>query len=388
MSSHSRHTFLDLFRGLFVLLMVEGHCVRVVLDPASRSSFAFDVHEILHGITAPGFLFTSGFALAIASHRKRDQLQSLSPALGQRLWRGFALILLGYALHLPYWSITKTLTASTAGEWRSFIAFGVLQLIGTVIIVIRLLFLAVRSNRLFLIVLSTLFLVAVYLTPLMWDPQVSAALPDMLAASVNSATGSPFPLFPFAAFFIAGTVVSWIFLDQASRRGERSFMVSLAIAGGVCLAGGLGSSFLPVTPLGETDFWYTSPSYVWIRLGVLLLLMSLFWVIEDRLRQAPRLMRFRPQWIATLGRESYFVYVIHLFIIFGWLLNPFLNIEEIAADRLAWFPALFMSLVLVGALGLLSSAWHLLKKEHPIIVQGLLSWFWLTTVYYILINPF
>lgn len=388
MTTHSRHTFLDLFRGIFVLLMVEGHCVRVVLDQGSRSLFAFDLHEILHGITAPGFLFTSGFALAIASHRKRDALQSLSPVLGQRLWRGLALIFLGYALHLPYWSITKTLTASSAEEWRSFIAFGVLQLIGIVIIVIRLLFFAIRSNRLFLLVVSALFILVVYLTPVMWDPRVTSTLPDILAAAVNSATGSPFPIFPFAAFFIAGIIVSWLFLDQTNSRGERSFMVWLALAGGVCIAGGLGSSLLPFAVLGETDFWYTSPSYVWIRLGVLLFLMSLFWFIEDRLARAPRLLRFRPQWIATLGRESYFVYVVHLFVIFGWLLNPFLNIEDVAAARLTWLPAFTLAVVLIGVLALLASTWHILKKEHPIIVQGLLTWFWCTIVYYILINPF
>jgi len=368
--------------------MVEGHCVRVVLNQASRSSFAFDLHEILHGITAPGFLFTSGFALAIASHRKRDELQSLSPAFGQRLWRGFALVLLGYALHLPYWSMTKSLTAASAEEWRSFIAFGVLQLIGIVIIVIRLLFFAIRSNRAFLLVVSALFILVVYLTPVMWDPHVTSALPDILAAALNNATGSPFPIFPFAAFFIAGIIVSWLFLDQASGRGERSFMVSLVVAGGLCVAGGIGSSFLPIAPFGETDFWYTSPSYVWIRLGVLLLLMGLFWFAEDRLTRAPRRMRFRPQWIATLGRESYFVYVVHLFIIFGWLLNPFVNIEEIAAARLGWLPALSVALAVIGILALLSSTWHILKKEHPVVVQGLLTWFWLTTVYYILINPF
>lgn len=388
MTTHSRHTFLDLFRGLFVLLMVEGHCVRVVLDQASRSAFAFDLHEIFHGITAPGFLFTSGFALAIASHRKRDQLQSLSPALGRRLWRDFALVLLGYALHLPYWSLTKTLTASTADEWRSFVAFGVLQLIGTIIVVIRLLFLAIRSNRLFLVIVSVLFILAVYLTPVMWNPRVTSTLPDVLAAAVTSATGSPFPIFPFAAFFIAGILVSWLFLDQASTRGERSFMISLALAGGGCVIGGLGASFLPIAPLGETDFWYTSPSYVWIRLGVLLLLMSLFWFVEDRLGRTPRLVRFRPQWIATLGRESYFAYVVHLFVIFGWLLNPFLNIEALAAGRLGWTPALSVALTVIALLALLSSAWHILKREHPLIVLGLLSWFWLTTAYYIVMNPF
>ena len=123
MISPARYTFLDLFRGLFVLLMVEGHLLRAVLEEGSRSSSVFQIHEILHGITAPGFLFTSGFALAIASHRKRNELQSLAPALGRRLWRGVALLLLGYALHIPYWSLTKTLAASTAEQWSAFVAF-------------------------------------------------------------------------------------------------------------------------------------------------------------------------------------------------------------------------------------------------------------------------
>ena len=388
MSSPSRHTFLDLFRGLFVVLMVEGHLVRAVLDDQSRSSSAFEFHEILHGITAPGFLFTSGFALAIASHRKRRELQTLSLALAQRLWRGMALVLLGYALHLPYWSLTKTLAVSTAGQWSTFIAFGILQLIGTVILLVRFLFYAIRDDRWFLGILSLLLLLAVYLTPMMWDPDVTGALPGVLRSAVSGASGSPFPLFPFAGFFIAGTVVSWLFLDQVSSRGERWFMVVLAFAGVLSTAAGWGSSFMTVSPLGRTDFWYTGPSYFWIRLGVLFLLMSSFWFVENLLTRARDLLQLRHRWIATLGRESYFVYIVHLFIIFGWLLNPFLNIRAFAGGQLAWAPALGMVLMVVAVLTILTSGWHVLKREHPLIVQGLLSWFWLTVAYYVVVNPF
>jgi len=387
-SSQSRHTFLDLFRGLFVLLMIEGHLIRTVLDGFSQSLTLFQLHEILHGITAPGFLFTSGFALAIASHRKRNELQSLSPLLFQRLWRGLALVLLGYILHVPYWSLTKTLTASTAEQWNALVAFGVLQLIGTVILLVRLLFYLIRDDRLFLGVLSLLFLSAVYLTPMMWDSAVTGSLNEFLRAAVSGSSGSPFPIFPFAGFFIAGTVVSWLFLDQVGVRGERWFMQMLALAGVVCTVAGIAGDLLPISLFGKSDFWYTGPSYFWIRLGILLLLMSSFWFLEHLHSQAPDVLPFNPHWISTLGRESYFVYIVHLFVIFGWLVNPFTNLRVYFGGQLTWIPALALAVALIAALVVLSSAWHGLKKEHPPVVQGLIAWFWITTSYYIVFNPF
>lgn len=388
MSSTSRHTFLDLFRALFVLLMVEGHLVRALLEDGSRSSGAFHIHEILHGITAPGFLFTSGFALAIASHRKRAALQSFSPALVRRLWRAAGLILLGYALHIPYWSLTKTLTTSTAAEWGSFISFGILQLIGTTILMIRLLFYTIRKEAVFLGILGGLFLAVVYLTPTIWDPEVTGSLPDVLRAALSGRTGSPFPIFPFAGFLIAGTLVSWVFLDQAGARGEQGFMRLLALTGVILTAAGAGMSFMSAPLLGETEFWYTSPSYFWIRLGILLFLMSSFWFFEHVLQRDSDLLRFRPGWAVTLGRESYFVYIVHLFLIFGWLLNPFMNVRAWLGGELTWFPALVATACLTGILSVLAWAWHLLKKDHPLIIQGLLSWFWITMFYYIVVNPF
>jgi hypothetical protein len=383
-----RHTFLDLFRGLFVILMVEGHLVRALLEEASRSSQVFRLHEVLHGMTAPGFLFTSGFALAIASHRKRNDLQSVTPAFARRLWRGLSLILVGYALHLPYWSLTKTLTAATADQWGAFIAFGVLQLIGTVILVVRLLFLVIRDDRWFLLTLSIVFLLVVYLTPVTWNWMATTTLPDILAAALSGATGSPFPIFPFAGFFLAGTIVSWLFLDTASRGEERRFMTMLGIAGLLCAGGGIGASILSFWPLGQTEFWYTSPSYFWIRLGILFMLMGSFWFVENFLKKAPSIHRFRPQWVATLGRESYLVYVVHLLIIFGWLLNPFVNLRAWFGGQLGWVPALAIAGTLTAVLVTIASTWQMLKKEHPPVIQGLLSWFWLTFFYYVVINPY
>ncbi|MBE0558806.1 MAG: hypothetical protein IH628_16385 [Proteobacteria bacterium] len=165
-------------------------------------------------------------------------------------------------------------------------------------------------------------------------------------------------------------------------------MMVLALAGVVCASAGVGSSFFSVSPLGETEFWYTSPSYFWIRFGVLLLLMSSFWFLEQLFKGAPGLLPFRSQWVVTLGRESYFVYIIHLFLIFGWLLNPLVNIRAYAGGQLAWTSSLALIGLLTATLAVLSSVWHVLKKEHPLVVQGLLSWFWLTMFYYIVVNPF
>ena len=245
MNPTPRYVFLDLYRALFVMLMVEGHVVRALLDGSVRAGAAFQIHELLHGITAPGFLFGSGFAFAIATQRRSTQLQSLSPAFFRRLWRALQLILIGYALHLPFFSFEKTFTQATGPQWLSFLNFGVLQCIGVSLLLLRLLYLTLRTDSRFLTAIGALVLVTVYATPLAWTAGPAPSVPKVLAMAISGTGGSYFPLFPFLGFVLCGTFVSWIFLRAAQAERERSVMRWLPIVGLFLIAGGAVLNALP-----------------------------------------------------------------------------------------------------------------------------------------------
>ena len=60
-----RLLFVDTFKVIIILLMIQGHLLRALLAPPYYAgSRWFPLHEFLHGIVAPGFLFLSGFLFA------------------------------------------------------------------------------------------------------------------------------------------------------------------------------------------------------------------------------------------------------------------------------------------------------------------------------------
>ena len=147
-------------------------------------------------------------------------------------------------------------------------------------------------------------LVVIAASPLAWHPSVGAGLPLPIAAFVNPLRApSQFPLFPFAAFVLAGTVAG----AQLGRQDPAVRRRRTLVWGGTLMAAGA----LLAWPLsGVVDFWGPSPAYVLLRLGGLLLLLR---VVEQVTAFASRLVR--P--LALLGHETLLVYVLHLLLLFG-----------------------------------------------------------------------
>jgi hypothetical protein len=348
----SRYSFLDLFRGLVVLLMI----------------------ELLHGITAPAFLFGAGFTFAIASQRRWDQLTRITPAFLRRIWRAVLIILIGYALHLPYFSLTKTLTEATALEWRELLAFDVLQSIGVSLIFLRILVLIVRQERLFLLLAGFFAVAVIYTTPLVWNESLGETLSPAVLMALNGLSGSYFPLFPNAAFLLAGVVVSWSFLRHAEQGTEAHFMVQLFTGGALAIVGSLFLDALPFHMYARYDFWYTSPNYFWMKLGGLAIILSTLWFLESHVRHAPERDIWMPRWLIILGVESLLVYVLHSLLLYGSVLNPYMNMKVLLGTQLSVGESLMAFVALLSSMILAAWGWRYLKKEHPALMTGIVWW--------------
>lgn len=386
MSQHARYAFLDLFRTLFVVLMVEGHAVRALLSPDLQASAAFRFHELLHALTGPGFLFGAGCAFAIATQRRREHLQSVTPAFFRRLWRAVLLILVGYALHLPFFSLRKTLEQSTAEQWTHLLAFGPLQCIGVSLVLLRALFLVARSDRIFLLLLAVMTPAVVFATPLIWDPGLSESVPPAVSMALSGGGGSYYPLFPFSAFVFAGAGVSWMSLRISGQNGPGRLALRLSAGGAGLLLLGFALDLCPVRIYPSYDFWYTSPAYFLIRLGILLIVLALFWYLFGTGTDIAS--RQRPHWLAVLGIESFFVYIIHLIFLFGWLTNPHFNlVHRLGPSQGVGETALFTVGLLV-LLAPLALAWRFLKSRHPLLIAGVHWWFWLIFLSIFIRNPY
>lgn len=383
----SRYGFLDLYRGIIVLIMLEGHVIRSVLEPGARSSLLFSLHEIVHGITAPGFLFGAGFAFAIATQHRWEKLLSFSPTLFRRLWRAVLVLLIGYALHLPYFSLRKTLAESTPTQWHDLLSFDVLQCIGATLLGLRFLLVLLRSEQLFVQAVSVLLLLVVYVTPIVWQPAFDDRLPAWLATAFNGLHSSPFPLFPYAGFLLAGAVVAWKFLRHAQEGNEELFMKRLIMLGLLLLAAGLLLDRIPVYVYAPQDFWTSSPNFFWIRLGCLFVFLGGLWFFESHVGHRDVADFWMPRWLLLLGVESLFVYIVHLIVIYGWLVAPGQSITDRWGMELDVSASVVVFVALTAALVPLARVWHFVKRRHSILMQSIYWWLGGMFVYYFVTNP-
>ncbi len=338
--SANREVYIDTFRGLMALVMVQGHLCDALLRPEIRAQGFYQFQTIFHGSTAPGFLFASGFVAGLP----RAPL-SARAAIRRARRLGFILAV-GYVLHLPYFSLIKTL-AATPAEKAALFACDALQVIAvTQLAVIVLQGLAGTRWTAWA---GTLAVGIVAAGPFVWAARVSFRLPPFFGAYFDNHTGSIFPVFPYAAFVLAGTVAGAALGRQEPRvRHRRALGFGLALLA-------LGSVLAWLLE-GRVDYWSISPAYVFVRLGGLLLFFRLVEALVA-------LGMPGTQALALLGRETLLVFVLHLYFLFGGItgsapLGRFVGRLDLAGAALA-LPLL--TVVLLAAAWL----WRFAKHRAP-----------------------
>ena len=336
----NREIYIDVFRGLMALVMVQGHVSDTLLSPALQADSLYQFQRIFHGSTAPGFLFASGFVAGLPR-------APLSARASLRRTRRLLFVLgVGYFLHLPYFSFWKTSGASSAAKATLF-ACDALQCIAvTQLVVLALQWLAglrwtAAAGALAAVVLGA--------GPFVWSARLAERLPPALGAYLDESTGSHFPLFPFAAFVLAGTVAGATLGRREPRaRRRRAVQAGLALIGAGVL--------LHLALAGRVDFWHISPAYVLMRLGGLVLLLRLVEAASQR------------GWpgigaLALFGHETLQVFVLHLVLLFGGVIGP--SALLVWHDRLGYVATAAVLLAMLPVLYAAAWLWHRAKVAAP-----------------------
>ena len=119
-----------------------------------------------------------------------------------------------------------------------------------------------------------------------------------------------FTLFPWAGFLMAGALAGELLDAARTREQERRLHASLALAALVGIAGGYAASFLP-SIYSNAQFWTSSPTFFFIRLGIVIAAIPVAWLIG---------LTWEP--LVTMGRSSLFVYWIHVEMVVRRRLDP------------------------------------------------------------------
>lgn len=367
-----RHIFIDLYRSAVILLMLEGHIFRALLSLEYQQTEWFRIHEIFHGISAPAFLFGAGLTFIISTRTRWEDFHHWGAPLKRRLNRLIFIIFLGLAIHLPYFSFRKIILEGTREDLLQLFQCDVLACIGLGLLALHgLLFFFKKESHFYFLVFFATACISL-LTPFVWDIDFLALFPPPLAQLFNSAHGSPFPLFPFVGFLFAGVIVSWEFVVAVEKKREHQFMKHLMMLGFGSAIAGLLLDLLPIQIYPTYNFWYTSPNYFLIRIGALMVTVSLFWFISNKMTQ-------RHPLLTLLGRESLFVYVLHLPLLYGSAINPEYNLSNMIGVSLTPLQAAGFSVAFIAAMFGLAYSWNLLKnKALPLLriiqVSGVM-WF-------------
>jgi uncharacterized membrane protein len=350
-----RIQYLDLMRGFAVVLMVMGHSIDSVLSLEARTTELFRLYDAIRGFTAPLFLFVSGYAFSIATEKSWQNFLSVSSPLVKRLGKIVLLLLVGYVLHFPFFSFDKLLYDTRSEEYTQFFQVDVLHCVAISLILLHLIIFLTRTPRAF--ALTTLGIAAAIIlsTPIVWSINFAPIISPVVSPFLNQKQLSIFPLFPYAAFLLAGTATGHFYLAARRTNKEREFfrgLVRLSIVAGLA---GLVFDLLPLSIYPPHDYWKASPNFFLIRIGIILLITTGFYAVQ---RIPPLVVRQ----LAVLGQASLFVYIVHLVAVYGSAANN--GLMQVVGQTLVYHEAFVVASVVLLAMIALVHLWNYLRTHH------------------------
>jgi len=343
----------DLFRFIVLFFMIQGHLFRAYLLPSVRQEPWFRFHELFHGFVAPGFLFVAGFAAFLSFHNKRQNYLRLDLSFIRRLRRILFVIAVGYWIHLPFFSLRKTLAFVSRGQAGDFLKTDILQCIGVGLLLFTLMAALLKSERAVALAAALagalFFLLPEVTKNIRLHPFVDPYLDYRI---------SMFPLFPWLGFLCLGIVAAFLY---ARMKKEHFFRLLLAA--------------------GLLSFpWF----FFWFRAGLAKPLHDLLSILNKAgavfllLCLCDLLLRcWGGRFLNLLkraGSESLFVYVLHLFIIFSSVFGK--GMKPLFAGSLTVFPALLLFLAVQLVVFALALLYHHLKEKRPLLWRWGFRAFW------------
>jgi uncharacterized membrane protein len=305
----ARRTYIDVLRGVAVLVMIEAHLIDSWTRAADRASPVFGQSLILGGFGAPLFLFLAGMGVVLSAGSKARR--SGDPAAASRAVqkRGLQIFALAFVFRFQSYLL------SNAPAW-TMLKVDILNIMGPAMIAAASLWALGRGPLRRSALYAAAAIAVVLVTPAIRHAPLSA-LPDSLEGYLRPIPGlTNFTLFPWVAFVMAGAVVGVVLDTAQTAVADRRANLALAAAGVALVVGGYLTSFLPALD-PRSSFWTTSASFFCLRLGLMILALALAWLWEQR-PSAGR--RWSP--IQLLGRTSLFVYWVHVELVYGLVSHP------------------------------------------------------------------
>lgn len=313
--------------------MVLAHVSDSWTRDLERQSEPWYIVAFVGGVASPLFLFLAGVAIAMSAASKG------APLARRRGWQIFGLGLL--------FRVQSQVLGM--GPIDNLFKVDMLNIMGLSMVAASYAWQISPQRGVRVAALSLITGVITMITPLVRDVSWLAPMPDPLEAYLRpEGHYAAFPFFPWGGFLFAGVIVGDLVQGVRLERIRQVVLQNgLAIAGGAGVVLAWFASFQP-SIYESASFWHDSPTFFFIRLGLVTLLVPIAWVLEQLL--ATRV--FAP--LVTLGRSSLFVYWIHVEMVYGVLAEPIKRAMPL------WMSLAATALLCVALYGLV-----LLKNKYP-----------------------
>ena len=339
--THGRRGYLDWMRGVAVLIMIEAHVIDAWTRAADRSGPGFRRAIILGGFAAPLFLFLAGMAVVLAAESKRRQTGSVAIAAKAVRRRGLEIFGLAFLFRLQAYLLSPG--ATLAG----LLKVDILNVMGPSIVAVALIWEFARTRGTRIVSLALVATGIGMVTPIVREAAWLSPLPDQLEWYFRPVAGrTTFTLFPWSGLLVAGALVG-VLLDAARQRRQQHWLMSaFGLAGAVLAVVSYELSFRP-SIYAKSGFWTSSPTYFFLRIGMMTLAIPIAWLRSERHVWLKRIPRWSPPRhpsaaaalgtpVEEFGRSSLFTYWIHVEMVYGILSYPLHKQLSLQAALLAW----------------------------------------------------
>jgi uncharacterized membrane protein len=288
--------------------MIEAHAIDAWTRLSARETAAFQNLRLLGGLAAPLFLFLAGVALVLSAERLFENVGDRRQAGARVVRRGLEIYILAFLFRL------QALIVTPGGPFVTFFRVDILNVMGPAMVVAGVLWMVIPHPLAAASAAAFTAATIAMTTPLVhaagWVDRVPIWCQWYLRPSGEHTT---FTLFPWTGFLFVGASLGCLFVASRDAASERRLLAGITFAGAVLLLGGSYLASFP-TVYASSSFWTTSPTYFAIRVGIVLLAVGSVAAVLPMARLVPGPFAV----LERFGRNSLFVYWIHVELVYGY----------------------------------------------------------------------
>lgn len=359
MTQMKRALFLDLLRGLVLLIMIEVHVFNELLIPSIKEEGWFYFLNFINGLVAPSFLFVSGLVFILSIQKGVDELRKFGNVFWKKIGRIFLILISGYSLHLPHFSLSKIINNPTQQVLNNLFTVDVLQCIAVGLLFLLFARMVFKNENLFYSFVAGSLLAVLLLSPIAWKTDFTKVLPLGIASYFNRMNGSLFPVLPWFNFLLTGALVSKFYVRASDKNDEKKFVKNLLLFGMIAFA--VSFILLNYCPhLVRRDI-IPNPFFFLERLGVVLTLLAGCWFLGEKSTK-------HVGFILDVSRESLLVYWLHLQLIYRYIFGGE-SLVSMYGNKLSLMEAIIVTIILAVLMILAAKGWGWVKSKYPMIAR-------------------